>query len=113
MFISVLSFASGSSVTGREKNTVAARVAVAHLSPRRRAQVAHAAVHELSAAKAEQRLAVGNADPRAHAPFTKVDSHPLYFGKAVAVVRRDKGASGPIVLKAAVKGLKPAEVEFR
>ena len=58
-------------------------------------------------------LAVGNADPRAHEPFTKVDSHPLYFGKAVAVVRRDKGASGPIVLKAAVKGLKPAEVEFR
>ena len=58
-------------------------------------------------------LAVGNADPRAHEAFTEVASHPLSFGKAVAVVRRDKGASGPIVLKAAVKGLKPAEVAFR
>ena len=58
-------------------------------------------------------LAVGNADPRAHEAFPKVDSHPLYFGKAVVVVRREKGASGTIVLKASVDGLKSAEVEFK
>lgn len=58
-------------------------------------------------------LAVGNADPRAHEAFTKVDSHPLYFGKAVAVVRRDRGEQGAIVLKASVDGLKSAEVEFK
>ena len=58
-------------------------------------------------------LAVGNANPRAHEAFTKVDSHPLYFGKAVAVVRREKGESGTIVLKASVDGLKSAEVEFK
>ena len=58
-------------------------------------------------------LAVGNADPRAHEVFTKVDSHPLYFGKAVAVVRRDEGKEGTIVLKASVDGLKSAEVEFK
>ena len=57
-------------------------------------------------------LAVGNADPRAHEPFTKVESHPLYFGKAVAVVRRDRGAAGPIVLKASAKGLRSAAVTF-
>ncbi len=58
-------------------------------------------------------LAVGNGDARAHEAFTKVDSHPLYFGKAVAVVRRNKGSTEPIVLTASVKGLKSAQVEFK
>ena len=58
-------------------------------------------------------VAVGNGDARAHEAFTKTDSHPLYYGKAVAVVRREKGATGPIVLKASVDGLRDAEVEFR
>ncbi|MGN0847269.1 MAG: glycoside hydrolase family 2 TIM barrel-domain containing protein [Kiritimatiellia bacterium] len=58
-------------------------------------------------------LAVGNGDPRAHEAFTEVASHPLYFGKAVAVVRRDKGSTGPIVLTASVDGLAPASVELK
>ena len=57
-------------------------------------------------------LAVGNGDARALEPFTVVSSHPLYFGKAVAVVRRDKGATGPIRLTASAEGLAPATVEF-
>ena len=58
-------------------------------------------------------LAVGNGNPRGHEAFTKTDSHPLYFGKAVAVVRRRKGTSAPIVLKASVDGLEPAEIHFK
>ncbi|MGN0853776.1 MAG: glycoside hydrolase family 2 TIM barrel-domain containing protein [Kiritimatiellia bacterium] len=58
-------------------------------------------------------LAVGNGDARAHDAFTDVSSHRLYFGKAVAVVRRDKGATGPIVLTASVDGLKDGQVEFK
>ena len=57
-------------------------------------------------------LAVGNGNPRGLEPFTVVSSHPLYFGKAVAVVRRDKGATGAIRLTASVEGMKPAVVEF-
>ena len=57
-------------------------------------------------------LAVGNGDPRGLEPFTVVSSHPLYFGKAVAVVRRNKGAAGPIRLTASVEGMKSATVEF-
>ncbi len=58
-------------------------------------------------------LAVGNGNPRAHESFAKTDAHPLYFGKAVAVVRREAGTSAPIVLKASVDGLQPAEIRFK
>ncbi len=58
-------------------------------------------------------MAVGNADPRAHESFMDVASHPLYFGRAVVVVRRDKGATGPITLTAEAKGLQPASVEWK
>ena len=57
-------------------------------------------------------LAVGNGNPRGLEPFTVVSSHPLYYGKAVAVVRRNKDATGPIRLTASVEGLTPATVEF-
>ncbi len=57
-------------------------------------------------------MAVGNGDPRAHEAFTDVASHPLYFGKAVVVVRRDKGETGVIALTATVDGLKAGHVEF-
>ena len=57
-------------------------------------------------------LAVGNGDARAHEVFTKIDSHPLYFGKAVVVIRRDAGSGEPIVLKASAEGMAPAEVQF-
>ncbi len=55
-------------------------------------------------------MAVGNADPRAHESFMDVASHPLYFGRAVVVVRRDKGETGPITLTASAKDLAPATV---
>ena len=57
-------------------------------------------------------LAVGNGNPRGLDSFKDVASHPLYFGKAVAVVRRDKGATGPIALTVSAEGLKPAVVTF-
>ena len=58
-------------------------------------------------------LAVGNGDARGHDAFTEVSSHPLYFGKAVAVVRRDKGSTGPISLTASIQGMVPATCTFR
>lgn len=58
-------------------------------------------------------LAVGNGNPRGHDSFKDVASHPLYFGKAVVVVRRDKGATGPITLSASAEGLAPDETTFK
>ena len=55
--------------------------------------------------------AVGNGDARAHESFKAVSSHPLYYGKAVAVVRR-KGP-GKIVLTASVPGLKDGVIEMK
>ncbi len=57
-------------------------------------------------------ISVGNGNPRGMKSFKEIGSHPLYFGKAVVVVRRNKGESGKIVLTAAAEGLKPAAVEF-
>ena len=56
-------------------------------------------------------VAVGNGNPRAHESFADVRSHTLYFGKAVAVVRRT--GPGTIRLTASVQGLRPAELEIR
>ena len=56
-------------------------------------------------------VAVGNGDPRGFDSFKQVSSHPLYYGKAVVVVRR-RGA-GEIWIKAAVPGLKSAEHQWR
>jgi len=52
-------------------------------------------------------VGVGNGDPRGDEPFTETKSHKLFFGKAVAVVRR----TGPGALKLAVSasGLESAE----
>ncbi len=58
-------------------------------------------------------VSVGNADPRGLKSFKETANHPLYFGKAVVVVRREKGGMAPIVLKAEAQGLKPATVEFK
>jgi beta-galactosidase len=57
-------------------------------------------------------LAVGNGNPRGHDSFKDVASHPLYFGKAVAVVRREKGVAGPITLTASAEGVKSAVATF-
>ena len=55
--------------------------------------------------------AVGNGNARGLDSFKDVSSHPLYYGKAVAVVRRT--GEGKIVLTASVPGLEPATLEIR
>ncbi len=59
--------------------------------------------------------AVGNGNPRGYDSFKKTDSHPLFYGKAVVVVRRNKSsATGePITLTASVEGLKSDTVEIK
>ncbi|MCQ2393204.1 MAG: DUF4982 domain-containing protein [Kiritimatiellae bacterium] len=62
-------------------------------------------------------VAVGNGNPRGYDSFKKTDSHPLYYGKAVVVVRRKKTAAsadeeGSISLTASVDGLKSATVTW-
>lgn len=57
-------------------------------------------------------LAVGNGNARGLDSFKDVSSHPLYYGKAVAIVRRNKGAKGPITLTSSAEGLLPAVVTF-
>lgn len=56
-------------------------------------------------------VAVGNGNPRAYDVFTDVSSHPLYYGKAVAVVRRT--APGAIKLVASCGSLTPATLEIK
>ena len=51
-------------------------------------------------------LGVGNGNAHAFEAFTKTDSHPLFYGKAVAVIRRD--APGALSLTVSAPGLAPA-----
>jgi len=60
-----------------------------------------------------QIVAVGNGNPRGLDSFADVSKHPLYFGKAVAVVRRNAGQSGKITLTAAADGLSPASATLK
>ena len=53
-----------------------------------------------------QILGVGNGNAHAFEAFTKTDSHPLFYGKAVAVIRRD--APGTLKLTVSAPGLAPA-----
>ena len=57
-----------------------------------------------------QILGVGNGNAHAFEAFTKTDSHPLFYGKAVAVVRRD--APGELKLTVSATGLASATVEI-
>ena len=60
-----------------------------------------------------QIVAVGNGNPRATDSFADVSKHPLYFGKAVAVIRRNAGQSGKLTLTASADGMKPATVTLK
>ena len=51
-------------------------------------------------------LGVGNGNPHEFEAFTKTASHPLFYGKAMAVVRRD--GPGELVLSVSSDGLAPA-----
>ena len=55
-------------------------------------------------------LGVGNGNPHAFEPFTKTESHPLFYGKAMAVVRRD--GPGELVLSVSSDGLVPAAAKM-
>ena len=57
-------------------------------------------------------LAVGNGNARGLDSFKDVSSHPLYKGKAVVVLRRDKGAKETVTLTASADGLKEGKVAF-
>jgi beta-galactosidase len=56
--------------------------------------------------------AVGNGDPMSLAVFTD-STHPLFFGRAVLIVRSDFGETGPVKVTASSEGLKPATVELQ
>lgn len=54
-------------------------------------------------------VAVGNGDPRGLDSF--VDSeHPLFHGKAVAILRGDTGGRGRVTITATAEGVEPARV---
>lgn len=53
-------------------------------------------------------LGVGNGNAHAFEAFTKTESHPMFYGKVVAVVRRD--APGELRLTVSADGLKSATV---
>ena len=56
--------------------------------------------------RAAELMGVGNGDPMGMDSFTD-ETHPLFFGKAVAVLRSKPGTSGPSTLKvSADNGLK-------
>ena len=57
-----------------------------------------------------QILGVGNGNAHAFEAFTKTDSHPLFYGKAVAVIRRD--APGDLKLTVSASGLAPATAKL-
>jgi beta-galactosidase len=55
-------------------------------------------------------VAVGNGNARGYDAFTDTAGHPLYFGKAVAVLRRT--GTGEVALTASADGLQPATATF-
>jgi beta-galactosidase len=57
-------------------------------------------------------VAVGNGNANGLDSFKDVSQHPLYFGKAVVVMRRAAGKTGAVVLTAACDGLMSASVVF-
>lgn len=56
-------------------------------------------------------LGVGNGNANAFESFAKTDSHPMYFGKVVAVVRRE--GTGEIRLTVSADGLESDTIELR
>ena len=55
-------------------------------------------------------IGVGNGNPNAFESFAKTGSHPLFYGKAMAVVRRD--GPGKLVLTASSDGLASATAQL-
>jgi beta-galactosidase len=55
-------------------------------------------------------VAVGNGSPSALDSFAETSSHPLYYGRALVIVRRTGGSGLPLKLTASVRGVRPASV---
>jgi len=55
-------------------------------------------------------VAVGNGAPDAFDSFAETSSHPLYYGRALVVVRRTGGSGQPLKLTASVPQLRSASV---
>jgi len=58
-------------------------------------------------------VAAGNGDASGLNSFKAVAQHPLYYGKAVVIVRCMAGKSGTVTLTAASDGLTPASLVFK
>jgi len=57
-------------------------------------------------------VAAGNGDAKSCKSFAETSHHPLYNGKCVVIVRRQKGRAGDVKLTASAAGLTPATVVF-
>ncbi len=57
-------------------------------------------------------VAVGNGSHDGLDSFTDTSSHPLYYGRALVVVRRTGGSGLPLKLTASVSGVRPCSVSF-
>ncbi len=57
-------------------------------------------------------VAVGNGSHSAHDSFAETSSHPLFYGRALVIVRRTGGSGLPLKLKASASGVRPAFVEL-
>ena len=55
-------------------------------------------------------VAVGNGSPDGLDSFTDTASHPLYYGRALVIVRRTGGSGLPLKLTASAKGVRSASV---
>ncbi len=55
-------------------------------------------------------VAVGNGSPNGLDSFADTSSHPLYYGRALVIVRRTGGSGLPLKLTASAKGVRPASV---
>ena len=53
-------------------------------------------------------VAVGNGDPAGLDSFADTASHPLYYGRALVIVRRTGGSGLPVKLTASANGARPA-----
>ena len=53
-------------------------------------------------------VAVGNGNPRGLQSFGDTKSHDMYFGSVTAIVRREPGSSGEVVLSARAEGVEGA-----
>ena len=58
-------------------------------------------------------VAVGNGSTSEMKSFAETDSHPLYNGRAVVIVRRTEGSGLPVRLTATVGGLQSATIDFK